>query len=335
MDCGNRQKPQEQRYGSLLADLAEPELLYLTLLIHDIGKGAPQGESHVEAGLRLLGPILGRLQLEAEACELVSFCSQPSGYVCAAAVATSTTRPRRGRCRARRQPGAAAHALPADLRRYHSGQSEAMTPWKAEDMWQLFMAASNYLDHRPTMTASIRNARPSASSPRCAHCRPNAARNLRLFLAGLPRRYLLTQTPQLIAEHCEMRYACSATRANRFAPRGSAQSFDGITSDRPMLFATISGVLTGWGMNIIKAGAFSNQAAKVVDTFLFADPFRTLELNPQERERFQQAWPRCLPERPHCSRCSKAGCAGPRGPVARAVGETKLVLITSVRRAAR
>jgi len=59
-----------------------------------------------------------------------------------------------------------------------------------------------------------------------------------------------------------------------------------LTADRPALFATISGVLAGWGMNIIKADAFANAAGTVLDTFHFSDLHRTLELNPSEVERF-------------------------------------------------
>ena len=59
-----------------------------------------------------------------------------------------------------------------------------------------------------------------------------------------------------------------------------------ITRDRPRLFARLSGALAGWGMNILKADAYANRAGVVVDTFRFADPFRTLELNAIEIERF-------------------------------------------------
>ncbi len=54
-------------------------------------------------------------------------------------------------------------------------------------------------------------------------------------------------------------------------------------------FATIAGVLAGWGMNIIKADAFANAAGTVVDTFHFADLHRTLELNPTEIDRFRRS----------------------------------------------
>lgn len=62
-----------------------------------------------------------------------------------------------------------------------------------------------------------------------------------------------------------------------------------VMRDRPSLFATVTGVLAAWGMNIVKANAFSNQAGIVVDTFYFTDRFRTLELNLQEWERFKRS----------------------------------------------
>src|SRR5258708_28898244 len=78
-----------------------------------------------------------------------------------------------------------------------------------------------------------------------------------------------------------------------------------VTRDRPSLFATLAGVLAAWGMNIVKANAFSNQAGTVVDALYFTDRFRTLELNLSEWERFKRiitdvllaepALPRILP----------------------------------------
>jgi len=62
-----------------------------------------------------------------------------------------------------------------------------------------------------------------------------------------------------------------------------------VTNDRPSLFATVAGGLAAWGMNIVKANAFSDQAGVVVDTFYFTDPFRTLELNLPEWERFKRS----------------------------------------------
>src|SRR5580693_8666020 len=60
-----------------------------------------------------------------------------------------------------------------------------------------------------------------------------------------------------------------------------------LTADRPQLFAGSSGTIAAWGMNIWKAEAFANASGIIVDTFHFTDPFRTLELNPSEMDRFK------------------------------------------------
>jgi [protein-PII] uridylyltransferase len=62
-----------------------------------------------------------------------------------------------------------------------------------------------------------------------------------------------------------------------------------VTMDRPMLFADMAGALSAWGMNIVKADAFSNEAGLIVDTFQFTDTFRTLELNQSEISRFEES----------------------------------------------
>ncbi|MFY9647017.1 MAG: hypothetical protein WAK29_17695, partial [Terriglobales bacterium] len=62
-----------------------------------------------------------------------------------------------------------------------------------------------------------------------------------------------------------------------------------VTRDRPFLFASVSGTLAAWGMNIVKANAFSNAAGVVVDTFCFTDRFKTLEMNLQEWDRLKKS----------------------------------------------
>ncbi len=70
--------------------------------------------------------------------------------------------------------------------------------------------------------------------------------------------------------------------------RPNRQFFDltVITRDRTRLFADVAGALAAWGMNIVKAGAYSNDAGVIVDSFHFTDIFHTLELNPSEKDRF-------------------------------------------------
>jgi [protein-PII] uridylyltransferase len=110
---------------------------------------------------------------------------------------------------------------------------------------------------------------------------------LKQFLEGLPQRYLQTRLPEQIRNHFQM--ALDLDKDNvQLDLRPNRQLFDltVITRDRTRLFADVAGVLASWGMNIVRAGAYSNEAGVIVDSFHFSDVFRTIELNPSEKERF-------------------------------------------------
>ena len=62
----------DQRFAGLLAELEQPELLYLSLLLHDSGKGVP-GDNHVEASLQLSESCAERLDLDAADRETVYY----------------------------------------------------------------------------------------------------------------------------------------------------------------------------------------------------------------------------------------------------------------------
>ena len=62
----------DQRYGHILEELEQPELLYLSLLLHDVGKGVPGG-SHVKASLEIAQRALERLDLSPQDSETVLF----------------------------------------------------------------------------------------------------------------------------------------------------------------------------------------------------------------------------------------------------------------------
>jgi [protein-PII] uridylyltransferase len=61
-----------------------------------------------------------------------------------------------------------------------------------------------------------------------------------------------------------------------------------LTRDRPALFASVAGAISSFGLDILKAEAFSNSQGVVLDTFSFGDPYHTLELNPSELERLRE-----------------------------------------------
>jgi [protein-PII] uridylyltransferase len=166
---------------------------------------------------------------------------------------------------------------------------EALTPWKAENVWQLYVAASNCLSR--TADQRVRSDQEEDESvARLQALVPHSAKKLKSFLEGLPKRYLRTFRAEEILQHLELSGHLSADPVQLHLARGRHwYELSVVTNDRPFLFANIAGTLAAWGMNIVKADAFSNAAGVVVDTFHFTDRFRTLELNMPEWDRFKRS----------------------------------------------
>jgi [protein-PII] uridylyltransferase len=108
------------------------------------------------------------------------------------------------------------------------------------------------------------------------------------FLEGLPARYIRTHTKAQVEHHLELDHKRRREGvAVEITPSSGAYLLTVLAPDRPGLFANLCGALASFGMSIVKAEAASNSSGAAVDLFRFADPARTLELNPTEVNRLQ------------------------------------------------
>jgi [protein-PII] uridylyltransferase len=278
----------DQRYGRILQELERPELLYLALLLHDVGKGVPGG-SHVEASMQIARDCMDRLDLEPQDCETVLFLIA-SHLDMSATLRRDIFDPETVRAFAEKM-GTPERLKMLCLLTYADIKAvnpEALTPWKAENVWQLYIVASNFLNRHADQRLN-----PDAddeSLARLQNLAPVAGKSVKAFLEGLPKRYLRTYPAEEVLRHFEMSEQLVQEQVKLDLKRGRHwYELTIVTNDRPFLFATIAGTLAAWGMNIVKADAFSNSAGIVVDTFFFTDRFRTLELNMPEWERFQRS----------------------------------------------
>jgi [protein-PII] uridylyltransferase len=279
----------DKRYAELLGELENPELLYLALLLHDTGKGLPDEDNHVDGSIEIANRAMDRLDIDPKEREEVLFLIASHLELSAtlrrdifdpgnvAAFAEKVGTPERLKM--------LALLTYADIKAVNP---EALTPWKAENIWQLYMGADNYLtrsaDHRvhtdvnDEKLARLRSLAPVTSS------------KFKAFLEGFPQRYLLTHTAEEVMRHLQMADELPENPVQVELKRGRHwYELTLVTTDRPALFAKLAGVLAAWGMNIVKANAFSNAEAIVVDTLYFTDRFRTLELNLSEWDRFRRS----------------------------------------------
>jgi [protein-PII] uridylyltransferase len=277
----------DKRYEELLGELEDPELLYLALLLHDTGKGVP-GSNHVEGSLEIAGRCLDRLDVNteerAEVLFLIGSHLEMSAQLrrdifnpeTVAAFAEKVGTPERLKM--------LCLLTYADIKAVNP---EALTPWKAENVWQLYIGAANYLNRSADQRVH------DASGEKLARLRslaPVTGVKFKEFVEGFPQRYLRVHSAEEVMRHMQMAEEFGHDPVQVDLRRGRHwYELTLVTKDRASLFATLTGVLAAWGMNIVKANAFSNQAGTVVDTLYFTDRFRTLELNMSEWERFKQS----------------------------------------------
>ncbi len=263
------------------------DLLILALLLHDVGKGMAV-ENHVTGSLLALESAAARLKLSPEEKDEVHFLIEHhldmSATVQRRDIFDPATVSAFGATAGNQERLQRLCLLTyADI---HAVNPEALTPWKAEMLWQLYVATSNHFSR--TLDTDRLHAHDEVSLLEQVHAQTGAStEEIERFLEGFPRRYLAVHSAAEIAAHFALYQKLGAQPVQtELQVRRHAFSLTLLTADRPALFATISGALAGWGMNIIKADAFANAAGTVLDTFHFLDLHRTLELNPSEIERF-------------------------------------------------
>ncbi len=284
----------ERRFRDILDGIERPDLLFLAILLHDVGKGMP-AEDHVAGSLQASASVLDRLQLEPVDRDTVTF------LIASHLLMSATTR--RQNIFDPKVVGEFSESVGTTERLkmltlftytdIKSVNPEALTPWKAEMLWQFYAAAFNHLSRTvddQRLTAS------TANSERIKEVVAAAgeidAKHITSFLEGFPKRYLLMHTPGEIVTHCQM---YDRLKLKDDEPQIDVLRREGyfelvlLTLDCPGLFAHVVGTLSSWGMNILKAEAFSNKAGVVLDTIRFSDRFRTLELNPSEVNRLKRS----------------------------------------------
>lgn len=276
----------DQRYAELLEEIEQPDLLYLALLLHDTGKGT-KSANHVHASLEIAQRCLDRLDLDELDRETVLFLIahhlEFSATLRRDIFDPQTIHQFAEKMQTPERLKMLCLMTYADIQAVNP---EALTPWKAENIWQLYIGAANHM-----LRSVDERFHFNADDEVMTHLRtlaPAAGKKLEGFLEGLPRRYLRTHAASEILGHMNMAGRLGADPVQLGLTRGRHwYELTLVTHDRPQLFAKVAGALAAWGMNIVKAAAFSNQSGTVVDTFYFTDRFRTLELNLPEWERFK------------------------------------------------
>ncbi|MCI0419437.1 MAG: HD domain-containing protein, partial [Acidobacteria bacterium] len=298
-DLYHAKKPRERRFGNLLKSLARPELVLFSMLLHDVGKAGPG--NHCHNSLHDFEGIASRMRLADEDAEKVRFLIQYH-------IEMSNTFQRRDITdemvvkRFADFIGTQENLRMLCLVTYADIKAvspEALTPWKEDVLWQLYVETEAELtrafaDERWDTHQDARLARDVAAL--LGNADDLAVGRIESFLDGFPRRYLKFAPKQKIAEHFKLAEKVRSTNDLTFKlnRRRSTYELSLLALDRPYLFAKLTGVLSYFGMNILRGQAFANRRGLILDIIQFEDRLQTFKLNKSEIENFRDTLQKVL-----------------------------------------
>jgi [protein-PII] uridylyltransferase len=277
-----------RRFAELLAELPSPELIVLALMFHDVGKWT--NKNHAEESVRMALGALRRIKLAERDVKTVEFLIRHHLKMSVAAFRRDMEDPEVVKQFAKlvgteQRLKMLCLLTMADL---EAVGPDVLTPWKEELLWRLYVDTYNrltlgYGDEVIDTTASglveITTARPDDITQD----------DLERFLEGLPQRYLRLVDQARVYEHVRL-----SRNLQRFEAHCSLQQKDSsweltiVSLDQPQLFSKICGVLSYFGMDILRGQAMTNRHDVALDLFQFTDRENAFSLNPSGQSELAQ-----------------------------------------------
>jgi [protein-PII] uridylyltransferase len=258
------------QFRAVFEQLEDPTLLYLALLLHDIGKG--QGRGHIGRGAKLAERVCRRLHLqEAHAKKVVLLVTQ---HVTMAhlALRRDLNEPRviadfAGAIESLDALNMLLLLTYADLNAVGPG---VWTDWKATLLWDLYRRARK---HMTGEDASIEDGSElTRIKEEIGNALPPALpfSEVERHLALLPDRYLRITSPAAAAMHIQMIEAVKSEEFScRWMRHGSTTAELTVSApDRHGLFADLAGTLAANGIEILSAELNTREDGIAIDGFM-------------------------------------------------------------------
>jgi [protein-PII] uridylyltransferase len=276
------------RFTGMLGELRSPELLVLALLFHDIGKW--KDDDHCVESVRMAQPMFKRLGLEAEDAQDVEFLIRQHLQMSRAAFQRDASDPVVVR------EFATIVGTEERLRMLclmtlvdiEAVSTETLTPWREELMWRLYVDTYNQLtlgygdqviQQGEAAVAALQATRPSDLTER----------QLSTFLEGFPQRYLALFQAEDIYRHARLSRDIHPDEVHLFLEsKDDVWELSVVTLDKPYLFSNISGVLSYYGMDILRGTAMTSPTGLVLDIFQFTDHEGFFRFNPGATPQFEK-----------------------------------------------
>ena len=269
-----------KRFSDLLKELSAPELLVIALLFHDVGKWT--NRNHAEESVRMALNALRRIKLTERDIATVEFLIRHHLKMSTVAFRRDTKAPEVIQQFAKLVGTEERLKLLCllTLADVEAVNPEVMTPWKENLLWQLYVDTYNRLTLGYGDELIDTNA---VNLNELIKKRPDNIQkeDLEQFIEGLPQRYLhfvdeldvyahvkLSRNLQTFELHCNLK------------KKFSVWELTVASIDHPQLFSKICGVLSFFGMYILRGQAMTNRKGLALDIFQFVDQEKVFTLNP-------------------------------------------------------
>ena len=293
----------------VMREIDRPEVLFLAMLFHDVGKG--HGDEHPARGASYVPAIAKRLGLNEDDAAQWEFLVRQHLYMSYLAQHRDTHDPRLVREFARTvgslQNLQLLYVLTfADMR---AVGPKVWNNWRDTLLGELYLQARALFEQGQLVEENA-DAHAARIRGRLLATVEAARRPaLESFLAGMPERYLTaTPEPQIVAhfdlmnrlrEEWSIRppeeHPNLFVSTVRHVEESEFTEFTICTPDRPGLFAMITGVLTAHGMNIVGARITTSRGGVALDSFRLGHiEGREMVLEPERWERVQQVLTKVL-----------------------------------------
>lgn len=254
----------------VLLSIPRTEYLVLAVLLHDIGRA--KGSEHAVRGATIARNICRRLLLSSEETELITFLVREH-------LTMNKLAHRRDFSEEKVIEKFA--KLVGDLDRlkhlyllsYVDLKSVARggwQEWQGELLWQLYSRTAIYLrEEAVEFEDTLRSLKENVL---CIRPEEISEQEVEEFFRVVPSRYFVEAEPEQVISHISLvKKAEESDVATFYLPRQGYTDLSVCTRDRRFLFADIAGSLTGSGMNVVGARAYTREDGWVIDIFHITD----------------------------------------------------------------
>ncbi len=250
------------------------ELLYLGMLFHDIGKGF--GGGHSEIGAKMVRPIARRMRLNTDDGAMVEFLVRHHLLMTHTAFRRDLE-DEKTIFEFAKTMGNVNNLKMLYLLTFADVKAvgpEVWNPWKASLLGELYVKALHLLEEvekgefeREDVRAVIRRVQTRA---RRQLSKDYDEAKVEGFFENMPDRYFLSVPESDIPSHFELMERLRGKKAEvsvEHFPERDCTSVVVCSQDRPGLFASITGVLTALGLDILNARIFTASDGRILDVF--------------------------------------------------------------------